>query len=976
MKPLDFIAAVVPSAGVLCVAELSSRKKQHVYAAKVEDLEPAIKQFNDAKQDTYFALASFIEEGNRTTPNALYLRSAFIDIDCGVGKPYLTKQEGATALDDFLQETDMGLLGNPWVVSSGNGLHAYWPFTANIPVAEWRITAENFKRLCQKQNLHIDYTVTADASRVLRVPDTSNWKDRKKPRKVTILSTGSTFEFADFSDVVRERLNGAALPETTFAPIPGVRPTRKEGTVSQVKLLENSVTFFKGILVRTEQGTGCGQLKNYIENAAQEGMEPIWRGLLSWTTKCVDGEGAAILLTDLHPYTHERMREKLKEIKGPYPCIKMDSERPGICRTCTHWGKITNPLGFGRQVITDNTEKEIILNSEVPKDTTVSFDDAETQIKITRPTPPRGFSYGKNGGVYREVEGEDDSKNKVIKHVLVLAYDLFVVDILNVEQDHIVYMMATRPEGPVQVSIPQRAVVSKDETVKSLASQNIIAAFGAGNDKNLFDYVRGCVEAVSVNKRAVTVPTGYGWQADGGFVAGGKIFMPNSTVRQIPMAGLENISHAARPAGTLEAWRKFPQMLTSRGLHEILAIGCGVGFGSPLMEFSGLDGITFHAGSTESGTGKSLALSLAASIWGHPRDYRVGKSTSSVAMQQRAGLLRNLPLISDEITSKSRKDMEWLPEFVFDLSEGRAKERMENGANKERINTSVWALMALLSSNTHIMDYMTGGRKHSSEGEVRRMLEWVTNDILKWSSQEVAIIKSLRQNYATAGDKYAQWITLSQPTARALWDNVHERIGNDFNMSNDERFWHAGASAGIAGCILAGSKYANVVDLPIKSIAGVFKMIIEKARLTVKDSVRSAEDVLNAYTREFYGRFISVRALDGAMVATFGEAGVIDESITRTQVAGRVERNVTPGFVNYFIEENLMKTYCSGMSFGYADFRKQVEKLYRVEYVKKDMLSKTKGPQMRVNAIKISRLESDLVEKGTDEDPTDILSVE
>jgi len=41
--------------------------------------------------------------------------------------------------------------------------------------------------------------------------------------------------------------------------------------------------------------------------------------------------------------------------------------------------------------------------------------------------------------------------------------------------------------------LPQRAVVSKDETVKALASQNIIASFGSGNDKNLFEYVRACV---------------------------------------------------------------------------------------------------------------------------------------------------------------------------------------------------------------------------------------------------------------------------------------------------------------------------------------------------------------------------------------------------------------------------------------------------------------------------------------------------
>ena len=140
-------------------------------------------------------------------------------------------------------------------------------------------------------------------------------------------------------------------------------------------------------------------------------------------------------------------------------------------------------------------------------------------------------------------------------------------------------------------------------------------------------------------------------------------------------------------------------------MYELLTVAL-VGFGSPLMRFTGFDGITFHLGSTQSGTGKTLALELAASIWGHPTKYRVGKGTSDVAMQQRMGLLNSLPLISDEITMKNRNNPEWIPGFIFDVSEGQGKERMEAGANKERENTTYWSAMALLSSNTHVMDYL------------------------------------------------------------------------------------------------------------------------------------------------------------------------------------------------------------------------------------------------------------------------------
>lgn len=545
MTPLAFIAAVVPSAGYLCIAELSTKKKQHVFVQDVNEFAATLEEFNAKNFDTYFALGSFVESGNRTISNALYMRSCFMDIDCGEGKAYPSKQAAATALDEFLQKTELGILGNPWVVSSGGGLHVYWPFTDNVPINEWRNAAEALKRLCKEHALSIDYTVTADAARVLRVPGTSNWKNKANPRKVKILSTGAHFDFAAFTKAVGSGVTPAAEP---MSLIPGQRPKRNRESATQIKLVENSVTVFKNILNRTVSGSGCAQLAHYIEHASDDGMEPLWRGLLSLAKSCSDGEKAARKLSAMHPYDESRTAQKWREIKGPYPCTKFNSENPGVCPGCQHWGKITNPLFLGRELATDNAAKEIVLEPAEAANPT-----APTAVVVTRPTPPRGFSYGKNGGVYREIETQDEEKNILKKQVLVLPYDLFAVDLLNVAGEHVVYMLAMRPEGTVNVTLPQKAVVSKDETVRALASQNIIAAYGAGNDKNLFDYVRGCVEDASTNRHAIPVPTSYGWQADGSFVAGGKIFMVDNTVRQIPMPGLENVTYGCQSTGTLDA---------------------------------------------------------------------------------------------------------------------------------------------------------------------------------------------------------------------------------------------------------------------------------------------------------------------------------------------------------------------------------------------------------------------------------------
>lgn len=944
MEPLQFLTAVLPTSGYYCVAELSSQKKEHVFVERVDEIPTQATKFCDAGLDAYYALASFKEKGSRTASKAQLIRSLFVDIDIGKAGAYQTRQEAAQAFEEFMEKTHLNRLGQPWIVSSGGGLHIYWPFEKDESIETWKPIAEAFKKLCRQEKLKIDFGVTADAARVLRVPDTLNFKS-DRPRRVRLLVEGEVFSPMLLDDAIRGNLQEEF--DTTPIDLPGKRPTLAPNTTG-VKLFENSSTSFKVILDKSMAGSGCAQVKHYVEHAAEDGVEPLWRGMLSLAQKCSDADEQTVYLTKLHPYDEDRMHQKLREIKGPYPCTKFDSENPGVCTSCPHFGKITNPLALGRQIETSTEAKEVELIAP-----------AAEPVKVTRPTPPRGFSYGNKGGVFREKKDTDADGKEFTTQVLVLPYDLFVVDILNIDGDHQVHMIALRPEGATPVVIPQRSVVSKDDTVKHLANQNIVAAYGAGNDKHLFDYIRGCVEEASIAKAAVKVPASYGWQEDNTFVYAEKVFTPGLPPRDLPMPNLVNLNRNTRAVGTLEDWRRGVNVLVHREMYDILGLMC-ISFGSPLMGFTGKSfrGMTFHVGSTDSGTGKSLSLAMAASIWGDPTKFRVSKGTSHVAMLQRFGMLRSLPLICDEITDKNRKDFEWFPAFLFDVSEGIGKDRMESGANKERLNQTEWNSLSLLSSNTHVLDFLTGARKHSSEGEIRRVLEYTPTDKIVWGTGEYELIELIDSNFAVAGPKYAQWLVDNKELAMQITRKVYVDIKREFNFADDERFWRAGCAAIVAGATLASSKYANVIDLPLSGIKKFLLSLVNHARKEIKHSYRTAEDILNSYIREYYGKFVVVRALDGTLTTTLGENKEIDESITRSEVMGRVERNVKPGFVDFYIEEQLLKTYCSSMSFGYADFKRQMEKETDVTYGKKDMLARTRGPAMRANVIKIRRTDA------------------
>ena len=954
MTSAEFLAVVLPSEGfgLYCAVELT-KKKEHVYAAKIEELIPTIEQWHANNYDVFYGLATF--DNKRGAEEAQYLKSFFVDLD-----GYASKKAAADALVQFLQDSGLDALGTPWVVDSGGGLHCYWPLKDEIPATIWKPVAENLKRLCKQEGFNIDMTVTADTARILRVPGTANNKKKyATPRPVRIVQEGDIFDFSTFSPLVYEKLEEVPIPPTPKIDLPGQRPTAP--TRSQVKLLQDSYTLFGNF------ENQCGQIQDYIATATEDGKEPVWRGILSWAKVCEDGAEKAIWLSDMHPYPHERMHQKLNEIKGPYACMKMDSENPGICNKCKHWGKITNPLILGREIKVDNTAKEIMLTAPAEED----FDEAELDSEesyepedtglplapsVVRPVPPRGYSYGEHGGVYCTRTEEDEEGKKIKKNIQLIPYDLFVVDLLKMENDHLVHMAAVRPEGVQTLNFPQKSIVSKDETLKWLASQNIVSTF-AGHDKTLFEYVRSCVGEASQNRKPVEVPFQCGWQADQSFVYNNRVFSRDGRETRIPMPGLENINRNTNGKGDLDTWRNLWKTIfvEKEGMETALAVALD-SFGSPLMRFTEYEGFVWHIGSQWSGTGKSLVLSAKAGVWGHPLRYRTGKSTSPVAMQQRAGLLNSMPLLIDEITNTQRKDMEWAPAFIFDYAEGQGKERMESGSNKERINNSTWTATCTMTSNTKLTDYMAGARAHSSNGELLRMLEWTPHVKLKFTTEERKTLLDIKRNYGVAGEAWVRWLAVNQKTAEEIVRKVHIHLKKVMNFNDDERYWHTGCTTTVAAAILLRKEYSGILDVEINKVINALKGLVEKARGVIKTSVRSAEDVLNAYIGDNYGSFIVLKKVEGRILAAWGDNGdIVDRSTTKSKVLGRVEHGLmSPGYREFYIEEQLLKKHCVSMSFGYDEFKAQMEELFTCKYVKKDMLSRTNGPAMRVNTMHIT----------------------
>ena len=125
------------------------------------------------------------DAARRIADNVTEVSSVFIDLDCGPNKPYATQIDALDCLVETV--TKFEFLQPSLLVDSGGGIHAYWCFNKPVPKEEWLVLADEFKSFWIKNGLTIDPVVTADCSRVMRVPDSYNLKLVDNPRLVSLL---------------------------------------------------------------------------------------------------------------------------------------------------------------------------------------------------------------------------------------------------------------------------------------------------------------------------------------------------------------------------------------------------------------------------------------------------------------------------------------------------------------------------------------------------------------------------------------------------------------------------------------------------------------------------------------------------------------------------------------------------------------------------------------------------------------------
>jgi hypothetical protein len=849
----QFYEKVLPTQGVYCATGIVNGSAVNKFAETLDGLYDIINDFSNRGCNTYVALNTF-NGFSRKGDGAIYARSFFLDLDVGQDEPqkYQNKTEALIALGEFVDSNE---LPPPIVVDSGTGIHAYWPFEDDVPSDEWKVYAEKFKAFCLRE-IKIDPVVTADKARILRCPETLNYKtDPPTPSKF-ITEDFPQYDFEAFKDFL------GVAPTGMLDILKQAKKGLDEETRKILKQ-DNIETLFSLIAEKSLTGKGCNQINTILVEAATL-AEPLWHSGLSIARQCDDWEEAIQLMSEDYPsYNRELTIKKANEtFDKPHSCEVFESRNPGGCEGCAFRGKITNPLHFGRSLKEPDAEEVAVWADE----------DTASVKKITKfPDALKPFKRGATGGVYYQPKDSDP--------ILIWPNDIYPIKRMYGARDG--EMLLLRHDMPHDAAreflYPMKNAYSLDET------QRILGTAGCFPDKPLVVhlqsyFIKWAAYMVNTNKADQTIDQ-MGWTEDNkGFAVGKTEYHSDGTeARTAASSFIYSVSKLLGKDGTYEKWQAAANKLNTEGL-EICAFGLLCGFGSPLMRYTHINGVNVCF-TGESGNGKSGSLFAALSLWGEPKQLSLaGQAKTSATQNALTQWMLGLKNIMMGLDEASNRPPEEVSDLIYKVSEGKGKLRMQASVNAVRDIEFMSSLINLMASN-HSLTSKLQSIKNNPDGELARLVEFdfaKPKPFLDDPTLAPFIFEGVRVNYGHAGPAYIKKVfEVGDDAVREKIKKWQDRFVLDFGNDTTNRFYDC-----LIGITFAGGEIAieaGVVDFDLERIYKVVLKEIKAIKATARPNNTDYESILGEFNNNNIGGAL---ILDGDRILDYPR----NKLVTRIEV--------------------------------------------------------------------------------------------
>jgi hypothetical protein len=921
--------------GVIClfVARRSDGRKGQLFYTSTSDAADAATRQDALGYDVYHAVATFKDDSSRRVDNVKEIKSLFLDLDCGAGKPFKDQREAIQALKEFCKRNT---LPKPFLVNSGGGVHVYWFLSEAASYEEWYPVAERLKHLCLRDGLSIDPAVTSDAARVLRPPETRNFKFNPP------LPVKSFVEAAEI-DRVNLDVFDALLGDV---PVPKRIPVLQQGAAPPMSpmmqtLMGNKESVFKRILMKTQQGVGCAQLAHIVKNQGTM-AEPLWRAGLSIAKFCTDSAKAIHAISNKYPgYSAEETEYKTSLIKGPYTCTKFDEFNPDVCIHCPNWNKIKSPIVLGQQLKEAEVADDGTYKIEPPKQVEDDNDDEDEDEDVTAAMPPAipkyPFPYlrGVNGGVYLRTKNKEGEQEDICLY----HNDLYVVKRIRDPEvgDSVVMRVHLPMDGVREFTMPMTAVTSRDEFRKTLAMQGVAVS----KMDDLMVYTMKWVNELQAVSKADNAHTQFGWtdQKCREFVLGDKRIFADRTEFNPPTQHTMGLFPALTPKGSLEEW-KTAMEFWSDPKFVLQQYAVGIGFGSALMEMANVNCAAIHFFNKESGVGKTAILNAILSVWGHPESLRLQERDTYNHKMHRGEIYHNLPWCIDEITNTPPHEAS---NMLYQFTGGQQRGRMSASANHERHRGRPWRLLAATTGNTSIIERVQLA-KEMPKAEAQRILECSVPRIFNESDDKSltdAFDYRINNNYGHAGPLFVQYVMSNVDMVRKLCSDVQKKVDAAAGLKSENRFWSAQVTYTIAGLIIA--KRVGLVNYDMNA---VFRWAIEVLLFRNKGSIAdldgSVQDIMNDFFAEHINNILQIKS---TMHASKNGNGLDDLVLPDEAARGRLVARYETDTKLFYVKTKALREWCGELQHNYSHLVEQIVKHCEGKKLKSRL---TKGTRLQL----------------------------
>ena len=235
-------------------------------------------------------------------------------------------------------------------------------------------------------------------------------------------------------------------------------------------------------------------------------------------------------------------------------------------------------------------------------------------------------------------------------------------------------------------------------------------------------------------------------------------------------ASFKNLYGCVKSKGSVITWCDIAE--ECRKMSVTARILLAASFASPILSIVGSLPFFVHLWGVDSGTGKTVALMLAASVWGDPAlgSYVQTFNSTQVGQERTAAFLNHLPFCIDELQltkdSKGRSNFD-----VYQLAQGvgRARGRKNGGIDA----APTWSCCFLTTGESPIVSGSAGA------GAVNRVIdiECTAGSAVITEGQRIA--NALKQNYGHAGRTFVEKIYSSDKwldTIRDLYQDFYKEL--------------------------------------------------------------------------------------------------------------------------------------------------------------------------------------------------------